>query len=508
MQLFKNPGVIAVDVLCNAHWEVVDEIIAHREIQFAEIATPATIVNEGQIYVKDFAGATEMCYLDAAGNEVQVTTGGVVNSTAFAGTLDIIADGAVYGKVVLSSLTAGEVIKLTDAGGDDFTVSCFGANKALFMTGNAVLNQDVSTSGTPTFAALTVGALAGVLKAVAGVVSGSATLDNVLDGATYKRVKTTSMTANEVVKLTDAGGDDLTCALGGESKILTLGASVSLNQSLQTTDNPAFNSTLITSHSRFSEIGAKPGVSANNGFVYTKDIAGIAELFFQDDSGVGQETQLTDNGSPTSPYATLDDLADGATYGRVLLSSLTAWEVTKLTDGGGDDLTCALLGGDRILTLGANVSLNQSLQTVDSPAFAAITSNASITLGNSASYGGGQTSDVTTVQTADATVTTLGTLALEEDKAYIVTAEIIAEETTAPSADRAAYSFKGLFYRVNAGAAVQEGATSVLLEEESDAAWDCDFDVNANNVRVRVTGAVATTINWKVVLTYTTIDRV
>jgi len=466
MQLFKNPGVIAVDVLCNAHWEVVDEIIAHREIQFAEIATPATIVNEGQIYVKDFAGATEMCYLDAAGNEVQVTTGGVVNSTAFAGTLDIIADGAVYGKVVLSSLTAGEVIKLTDAGGDDLTFRGLGASRQLTLSANVAIDQSLTTGDSPTFAGLTMGAGTGVLYATAGVLA-VGTLDNVPDGVTQGRVLLSSLNTGQVIKLTEAGGFDMTVVLGAD-RILTLGADVSLDQDLQIADSPEFAGLTLTG------------------------MGGVL---------IATAGVISDSGD-------MDDIADGATYGRVLNTSLTGNEVTKLTDAGGDDLTIALGGSDWILTMGASLSLDQSLRIADIPVFAGLDITAAIEVGSAAVYGGGEVKSVTTVQTADATVTTLGTLALEEDKAYIVTAEIIAEETTAPSADRAAYSFKGLFYRVNAGAAVQEGATSVLLEEESDAAWDCDFDVNANNVRVRVTGAVATTINWKVVLTYTTIDRV
>jgi len=61
---------------------------------------------------------------------------------------------------------------------------------------------------------------------------------------------------------------------------------------------------------------------------------------------------------------------------------------------------------------------------------------------------------------------------------------------------RASYHILGTFYRTAAGAAVQQGATTVLHTVESDAAWTAVFDVSGNDVRVRVTGVAATTIAW------------
>lgn len=58
---------------------------------------------------------------------------------------------------------------------------------------------------------------------------------------------------------------------------------------------------------------------------------------------------------------TLDDIPDGSVYGRVKLSSLTTGEVTKVTDASGDDLTIALSGADRLLTVEADSKVNQDL---------------------------------------------------------------------------------------------------------------------------------------------------
>lgn len=102
------------------------------------------------------------------------------------------------------------------------------------------------------------------------------------------------------------------------------------------------------------------------------------------------------------------------------------------------------------------------------------------------------------VQTTDATVTTCGSVTLEDTSVYKIEAEILGRETD--GSNRAMYHLEGLFYR-EGGVAVQQGATISLVTIESDAAWACVFDVNSNDVRVRVTGAAAT-INWQVALKY------
>ena len=63
------------------------------------------------------------------------------------------------------------------------------------------------------------------------------------------------------------------------------------------------------------------------------------------------------------------------------------------------------------------------------------------------------------------------------------------------------YQKAGLFYRAG-GVTVQQGATQLIVELESAAAWDCDFLVTANSLApARVTGAAATNINWAIDVT-------
>lgn len=64
--------------------------------------------------------------------------------------------------------------------------------------------QDIRNTASPTFAGLTLTGLAGVLKAAAGVISGSATLDDVADGTSYKRVAANQLSSGVYIDATAA----------------------------------------------------------------------------------------------------------------------------------------------------------------------------------------------------------------------------------------------------------------------------------------------------------------
>lgn len=101
-----------------------------------------------------------------------------------------------------------------------------------------------------------------------------------------------------------------------------------------------------------------------------------------------------------------------------------------------------------------------------------------------------------TVQTTDATVTTLDLFTLADETVVSVHAWIHGLVT---GGDAAVYDLVGAVKRVSAGAATVIAtlpATSTPIED--NAAWDATLDVSGNDVRVRVTGVAATTINWRV----------
>ena len=96
------------------------------------------------------------------------------------------------------------------------------------------------------------------------------------------------------------------------------------------------------------------------------------------------------------------------------------------------------------------------------------------------------------IQTTDAIVTTVDTVTLEDNHAYIVDAKVLAIESD--GSDRNMYHLEGLFY-CDGGNATQQGATTSITTIESEAGCDLVFDVTGNDVRVRWTGIVAETWN-------------
>ena len=83
-----------------------------------------------------------------------------------------------------------------------------------------------------------------------------------------------------------------------------------------------------------------------------------------------------------------------------------------------------------------------------------------------------------TVQTTDATQTTLDSFALTDENTYHVEALVTAVQST------------------GAGSATLQGAVTVVHANESDANLDCTFTVNSNDLRLSVTGIAAETWEW------------
>lgn len=111
-----------------------------------------------------------------------------------------------------------------------------------------------------------------------------------------------------------------------------------------------------------------------------------------------------------------------------------------------------------------------------------------------------------TVNTTDATVTTLQTIATASDISYTVETMVVARRTggaAGAAGDSAGYKLFATFKNV-AGTLTQVGATDKVAQEDQ-AGWDADFDVNTTNIRVRVTGAVDNNVTWN---SYTTVRSV
>jgi len=93
------------------------------------------------------------------------------------------------------------------------------------------------------------------------------------------------------------------------------------------------------------------------------------------------------------------------------------------------------------------------------------------------------------IQTTDATTTTATTYTMTDGTTVSFTATIAANGT-----NRGAWSIVGTFYRdttVN-----QQGPTTVI-HAQTGGAYTVAFDISGNDVRVRVTGAAADTVDWR-----------
>ncbi len=107
-----------------------------------------------------------------------------------------------------------------------------------------------------------------------------------------------------------------------------------------------------------------------------------------------------------------------------------------------------------------------------------------------------------TVTTTDATVTTCGSYTLADETIVLARAYVVGRTTGGVAAN----------YIRTAGAQREGGAGAALVgavdvtgwfhtgEDAGAALWDCTLDVNTNDIRVRVTGAAATTIAWRALL--------
>lgn len=107
------------------------------------------------------------------------------------------------------------------------------------------------------------------------------------------------------------------------------------------------------------------------------------------------------------------------------------------------------------------------------------------------------------VETTDATLTTVLSIAIATSRVYWLRAYIIGRRTGGTSGavgDSAVYILTAA-YR-NDGTLVQIGSATVDFQAEDQAAWDANFVASGGSVLVRVTGAAGNTVKWHCTLNY------
>ncbi len=96
-----------------------------------------------------------------------------------------------------------------------------------------------------------------------------------------------------------------------------------------------------------------------------------------------------------------------------------------------------------------------------------------------------------TVQTTDATVTTLKTIATTTDKGHVV--DLLVSATLADRSAQAAWKILATITNVAGVCTVRDVS---ITATDPTSVWTATVDVSGTDIRVRVTGAAATTIDW------------
>lgn len=107
-----------------------------------------------------------------------------------------------------------------------------------------------------------------------------------------------------------------------------------------------------------------------------------------------------------------------------------------------------------------------------------------------------------TVTTTDNTQTTINTITLDEDSAYLFTSEIIGE--TEDHSIVAGFIIEVTAKRLTGGSAEIIGnvTTTHSGKDSGASSWNVDFTVSGNDLSVSVTGGNATTVLWECDLNY------
>lgn len=100
-----------------------------------------------------------------------------------------------------------------------------------------------------------------------------------------------------------------------------------------------------------------------------------------------------------------------------------------------------------------------------------------------------------TVQTTDATQTTVDSFTLDDEETYMIQINVVG--TKSDGSERCGAIKTAVLYRDGGGNATIQGVEGVTIEEYSDSNWDVSITVSGNDVRASVTGLAATTVNWK-----------
>lgn len=99
--------------------------------------------------------------------------------------------------------------------------------------------------------------------------------------------------------------------------------------------------------------------------------------------------------------------------------------------------------------------------------------------------------------TVGAALTTIATIALADNTAYLIEAHFIGRRTDA--ADRAGYLRNVVAYREGGGGATLQGVVDTALTRESAAGYNATIVTSVNDILLQVAGIAGATVDWRVI---------
>jgi hypothetical protein len=193
-----------------------------------------------------------------------------------------------------------------------------------------------------------------------------------------------------------------------------------------------------------------------------------------------------------SPSAEFDALLVGsywpsAAAEEARVTSLYAHNAT--VDG---TLTISALAGLTSLSLSGAIGAGGAL----TGASANITNNCNAKSFTSVGHVDCTRAHTDTLNTTDGTVTTLASFQPVNYETFYIIARVVGHRADGTEG-ACAYSLAATFKRTTGGVTAIVGSCTVMSAHETVAGWDATIDTDGAYVRVRVTGAVGTTLHWQ-----------
>lgn len=264
-------------------------------IRFTESASnPSAQANTGAIFTKDVLGGTELFYLDADNQEVQITDNGLINVTGVQTLLGSSTDNAM----VLWDGTSADSIKQETAVTSD-GVNLSSTIPVIVGSGSGTTVDDgfitfVELSTNPT-SALNAGSI--FAKDVSGdtelfyLDSSNQEVQLTSNGLVNASGIQTSLSSSTNNALLLWDGTDATLAKQ-EPSVTSDGYELksTIDIVVGTNEGTIISDGVLT----LAEQSVNPGLLANSGSLFTKEVSNITELFYLDSDGT--EIQLTNDG--------------------------------------------------------------------------------------------------------------------------------------------------------------------------------------------------------------------